>query len=64
MEYLINMYELLNKTYSKTKDNYIKQMHINILKKLVNNKDSARQLKEYYNLCRVRYDIKPEDLSN
>ena len=64
VEYLINMYELLNKTYSKTKDNYIKQMHINILKKLVNNKDSARQLKEYYKLCCVRYDIKPEDLSN
>lgn len=63
-EYMVNMYELLNKTYSKTKDNYIKQMHITILRTLVTNKESAKQLKEYYKLCCVRYDIKPDDLSN
>ncbi len=55
-EYLINMFNLLNKTYPKSKDNYIKQMHIDILEKLLD-KSTAKQLKKYYELCVDRYQV-------
>lgn len=60
IEYLINMFNLLNKTYPKSKDNYIKQMHYDILKYLTDNltiKANAKYLKEYYKLCNDRYQI-------
>ena len=35
-EVLLNMFNLINKTYSKAHDNYFKMMHINIIKMFIN----------------------------
>ena len=64
VEELVNMYELLNKTYSKTKDNYIKEMHINIVKYLMQTPEAKKEMLPYFKLVKTRYDIKPEDLNN
>jgi MoxR-like ATPase len=55
-EYLINMTNLINNTYSRSKDNYIKQMHVDILDKLMD-KSNAKQLKNYFKLCDDRYQV-------
>lgn len=60
---LINMFNFLDKTYSRSKDNYVKQMHINILKYLVKDREAAKRLKGYYKLCVERYEIMDEDIS-
>ena len=57
-KYLINMYNFLDKTYDVSKDNYIKQLHINVLKYL-----SSPKLKKYFTLCRNRYNIDVQDLN-
>lgn len=62
VEDLINMYELLNKTYPKSKDNFIKQMHINIIRYLGSDGTARKQIKQYCKLCITRYDIQSHDL--
>lgn len=55
-EYLMNMFNLLNKTYSKAKDNYIKEMHIRIFDLLIDKKTS-KQFKTYIKSCLDRYQL-------
>ena len=55
-EYLINMFNQLNKLYPKTKDNYIKQVHMDILKKLFN-KSTRDKLMRYFKMCDDRYQV-------
>lgn len=53
VEDLLNMFETINRTYSKGSDNYFKQMHINILEHL----KGAKGLKKYYEKCVTRYQV-------
>ena len=55
--YLVNMFNIFNRTYPKTKDNYVKQMHVNILKMFLTKKSNVKHLREYYTLCKERYDV-------
>ena len=61
-EYLLNMFNLINKTYPTTRDNYFKQMHINIIKFLGSDKEAIKQIKDYSKECIKRYGIQPSDL--
>ena len=61
-EELMNMFNLINKTYSKTKDNYFKQMHIDIIKHFSKSGD-IKAINKYCKECITRYDIQRSDLA-
>lgn len=54
---LMNMYRNLDKTYTSTKDNFVKIMHINIIKflKVMDNKKTLKNMKEYLDATAERY---------
>ena len=61
---LMNMFNNLDATYSGTKDNFVKMMHVNILKhfKIMTNKANRIALKDYIMAVEKRYKMTPTDL--
>ena len=53
VEELLNMFNTINKTYSKGSDNYFKQMHVDILDHLY----GVKSIKDYYKKCVERYQV-------
>ena len=64
VEYMMNMFNNLNKTYKGTKDNFVKMLHVNIMKhfKVMSVKDNRLALKTYLMAAEKRYKIVPADL--
>lgn len=61
---LMNLFNKLNTTYSGTKDNFVKMMHVDIIKhfKVMTNKENMRALKDYLTSVEKRYKLIPADL--
>lgn len=65
VELLMNMFEKLNTTYTGSKDNFVKMMHVNIIKhfKVFSKKENLAKLKGYLKACETRYHLEPKDFS-
>lgn len=62
---LMNMFNKLNDTYSGSKDNFVKLMHLNIIKhfKVMSNKDNRLALREYLEATNDRYNFDKADFA-
>ena len=62
---LMNLFNNLNRTYSGSKDNFVKLMHLNIIKhfKVMSNKDNRLALREYLEATNDRYHFDEADFS-
>lgn len=62
---LMNMFNKLNSTYSGSKDNFVKLMHLNIIKhfKVMSNKDNRLALREYLEATNDRYNFDKADFA-
>ena len=62
---LMNMFNTLNRTYSSSKDNFVKMMHINIIKFLgvMDNKETLAALKKYLDATDDRFHFAPADFA-
>ena len=60
---LMNMFNKLNSTYSGSKDNYVKRMHLNIIKhfKVMTNQKNKLALREYLEATNDRYNFDKAD---
>ena len=60
---LMNMFNLLNATYSGSKDNFVKLMHLNIIKhfNVMGNKENRIALKDYLQAADSRYQFDKAD---
>ena len=60
---LMNMFNKLNATYSGSKDNFVKLMHLNIIKHLdaYNNKSNSLALRDYLVAADKRYNFDKSD---
>ena len=60
---LMNMFNKLNNTYSNSKDNYVKRMHLNIIKhfKVMTNHKNKLALREYLEATNNRYNFDKAD---
>ena len=60
---LMNMFNKLNNTYSNSKDNYVKRMHLNIIKhfKVMTNQKNKLTLREYLEATNNRYNFDKAD---
>lgn len=60
---LMNMFNKLNNTYSGSKDNYVKRMHLNIIKhfKVMTNHKNKLALREYLEATNNRYNFDKAD---
>ena len=60
---LMNMFNKLNNTYSSSKDNYVKRMHLNIIKhfKVMTNQKNKIALREYLEATNNRYNFDKAD---
>ncbi len=60
---LMNMFNKLNSTYSGSKDNFVKLMHLNIIKhfKVMTNKENRLALREYLEATDDRYNFDKAD---
>ena len=60
---LMNMFNKLNNTYSSSKDNYVKRMHLNIIKhfKVMTNHKNKLALREYLEATNNRYNFDKAD---
>lgn len=60
---LMNMFNKLNSTYSGSKDNYVKRMHLNIIKhfKVMTNQKNKLALREYLEATNNRYNFDKAD---
>ena len=60
---LMNMFNKLNNTYSNSKDNYVKRMHLNIIKhfKVMTNQKNKLALREYLEATNNRYNFDKAD---
>ena len=63
VEQMLNMYNCVDQSFSETKDNFVKMMHVNIMKhlKVLTNKDIRTALMPYLKAAEKRYSIKPAD---
>ena len=61
---LLNLFNKLNSTYSGTKDNFVKMMHVNIIKhfKVMTNKENRKALMDYLKEVETRYKLVPADM--
>lgn len=64
VESLMNMFNTLNRTYSESKDNIVKIMHVNIIKFLdvMNSKSTRIALKDYLQSVDKRFKLEEADL--
>ena len=62
---LMNMFNKLNDTYSGSKDNFVKLMHLNIIKhfKVMSNKDNRYALRDYLEATNDRYNFDDADFA-
>jgi hypothetical protein len=62
---LMNLFNKLNDTYSGSKDNFVKLMHLNIIKhfKVMSNKDNRLALREYLEATNDRYNFDKADFA-
>lgn len=60
---LMNMFNKLNSTYAGSKDNYVKRMHLNIIKhfKVMTNRKNKLALREYLEATDDRYNFDKAD---
>ena len=60
---LMNMFNKLNNTYSSSKDNHVKRMHLNIIKhfKVMTNQKNKLALREYLEATNNRYNFDKAD---
>ena len=60
---LMNMFNKLNSTYAGSKDNYVKRMHLNIIKhfKVMTNHKNKLALREYLEATNNRYNFDKAD---
>ena len=60
---LMNMFNKLNNTYPGSKDNYVKRMHLNIIKhfKVMTNQKNKLALREYLEATNNRYNFDKAD---
>ncbi len=60
---LMNMFNKLNSTYAASKDNYVKRMHLNIIKhfKVMTNQKNKLALREYLEATNNRYNFDKAD---
>ena len=60
---LMNMFNKLNSRYSGSKDNYVKRMHLNIIKhfKVMSNQKNKLALREYLEATNDRYNFDKAD---
>ena len=60
---LMNMFNKLNSTYSGSKDNFVKRMHLDIIKhfKVMSNKENKLALREYLEATDGRYNFDAAD---
>lgn len=60
---LMNMFNKLNSRYSRSKDNYVKRMHLNIIKhfKIMTNQKNKLALREYLEATNDRYNFDKAD---
>ena len=60
---LMNMFNKLNSRYSSSKDNYVKRMHLNIIKhfKVMTNQKNKLALREYLEATNNRYNFDKAD---
>lgn len=60
---LMNMFNKLNSRYSRSKDNYVKRMHLNIIKhfKVMTNQKNKLALREYLEATNGRYNFDNAD---
>ena len=60
---LMNMFNKLNNTYSNSKDNHVKRMHLNIIKhfKVMTNQKNKLALREYLEATNNRYNFDKAD---
>ena len=60
---LMNMFNKLNSTYAGSKDNYVKRMHLNIIKhfKVMTNQKNKLALREYLEATNNRYNFDKAD---
>ena len=65
VELLMNMFNKLNATYSGSKDNFVKLMHLNIIKhfKVMSNRENRLALREYLEATNDRYNFDKADFS-
>lgn len=65
VDVLMNMFNNLDRTYSKSKDNFVKIMHINIIKFLdvMKNKDAFTSLKKYLDATDDRFHFERADFA-
>lgn len=65
VDILMNVFNNLNKTFSGSKDNFVKIMHINIIKFLdvMKNKETLKALKEYLDATAERYKYDKSDFA-
>jgi len=64
VDLLMNLYNKLNDTYSGAKDNFVKMMHVNLIKffKVMKNKATKVALKDYLQAVDERYNIEEADV--
>lgn len=65
VDILMNMFENLNRTYSSSKDNFVKIMHIEIIKflKVTENKETLAALKKYLDATDARFHFERADFA-
>ncbi len=65
VDVLMNMFNNLDRTYSKSKDNFVKIMHINIIKFLdvMKNKEALTSLKKYLDATDARFHFERADFA-
>ena len=65
VRYMMNLFNKINDTYSTSKDNFTKPMHIDIMKffKITSPKSpNYNVLKDYVNAVDKRYNLTPADM--
>lgn len=64
VDQLLNLFNNLNETYPPTKDNFVKILHVNLIKFLgvLKNKNTKVALKDYLQTVDKRFNLQPDDL--
>lgn len=63
VESMLNMFDFLNRSYKESFDNYVKQLHVNCIKRVYEmSKEDRLQYKPYIQKCKTRYNISKEDI--
>lgn len=62
-EFMMNMFDFLNKNYRETQDNLVKQLHVICIRRINRMpKDKRVEYKKYISSCMKRYGVTKEDI--